>query len=161
MALTVETGEGLADADSLVELADVRAFATARGKTLDAEDAVVEAQIRNAHDFLMQTEPRLRGTRTVETQSLPFPRQDLVVRDIELADDEVPADVKTAMCLLVLGMQDIDPFPIRETRNIVQETIGPIQTTYRNVSSSPLFPQVEAYLAPFYTSAGILRSLRV
>src|SRR5687768_8355540 len=100
MALIVETGAGLSNAESVVSVVEIRAFATSRGKTLPAADGDVEVLARRAHDYLLSLEPKFQGYRRLEDQALPFPRQNLVLNGYLLADGSIPTILKNAMCLL-------------------------------------------------------------
>lgn len=165
MALILETGEGLANAESIVTLAEVRAFASSRGKSVSADDAVLEAQVRNAHDFLASLEPRLLGIRRTEGQSLPYPRSGLVVYGYLVAEGMLPTDAKNAICQLVieqLTTPDLMPSTV-DGRVVQQEVVGPVSTTYKvdGVSTQPGFPRVMAYLQPLLKSGFGMQTVRV
>lgn len=163
MALTVETGEGLANADSLVSLAEVRAFASARGKTLPEADAVLEQQIRAAHDYLVLVEDRLQGSRRKASQALPFPRSGICLYGESVEDDVIPVTLKNAVAQLVIESQTRDALPVNEGRVVTQESVGPLSTSYAITgSSNPSFPRVDAYLLPLLKSgSALLTSIRV
>jgi hypothetical protein len=65
------------------------------------------------------------------------------------------------MKLLVLQSLNIDPLPVRDTRVVTQETVGPIQTSYRLLGSTPSFPVVDAHLKPYMKNNGQMNALRV
>lgn len=153
MALTVELGEGLTDADSFVSLVEVRAFATVRGVTLPTDDTELEVLVRKAHDYLLSTEHLLQGTRTVPEQSLPYPRTDVVLFGSELDANTIPETLKKAACQLVFEVNDgIDILPTSTGNAVVKEQVGPIKTEYAESSASnaPLanMPRVDAFLTP-------------
>lgn len=155
MALTVETGEGNPLADSFVTLLEVRAFASARGRSVSEVDGTLEAVIREVHDYLLIKESKFQGERSVENQALPFPRSGVVIHGHELDDDEIPQTLKNAVCQLVVENGTRPVLPSSDGKIIIQETLGPISTTYAQsgmASAQPVMPRVEAFLAPLYRS---------
>jgi hypothetical protein len=162
MALIVETGEGLQNSESLVDLAFLRDFAVSRGYTLPADDATLEQQLRAAHDYLLSIEPQLKGCRAVAGQALPFPRKGVYFDNVEQPYAVIPTTLKNAICQLVVEAQARDILPSADGRVVVSETVGPISTTYQNSVSSPSFPRVEAFLAILLKAgSGGLQAIRV
>lgn len=105
MALTVEDGTGLADADAFVSVADCTAYCEAQGLTdwtgaarSPAEDD--EAAIRRATTWLSSSFT-WGGSRTNgRDQALSFPRIDLTdAGDEDVASDEVPVEIVQACCI--------------------------------------------------------------
>ena len=167
MALIVETGEGLANADSLVTLAEARAFAESRGLSLASVDATLEAQIRLAHDYLLANEFRLAGCRRTEGQALSYPRYNYALYGYAVASGTIPQGIKNVITQLVIEGSEIELLPSTDGKVVVQETVGPISTTYAQSGVSgghPTFPRVEALLAPFLSggdTSGALTGVRV
>ena len=166
MALTVETGEGLANAESLVTLAEVRAFALSRGQTVSATDTTLEAQIRLAHDYLLANEFRLTGCRKTRDQTLSYPRENYTLYGHIVASGTIPQGIKNVISQLVIESANIDLLPSTDGKVVVSETVGPISTTYAAggvAGGHPTLPRVEALLAPFLSGglSGALTSVRV
>lgn len=163
MALILETGEGLANADSLVSLAEVRVFASSRGKSVTSVDADLETQVRVAHDYLLANEARLMGCRRTNGQALSFPRNGLVLFGFEVTEGVIPTGVKNAICQLVLEGLEADLLPTQDGRVIKSETLGPIKTDYESTgvaTANPSMPRVDAFLGQLLLTTG-LRSERV
>lgn len=163
MALTLEDGTGVANADSFVSLAEVRAFASSRAKSVSATDATLEAQVRAAHDWLVSQEHKFQGYRTHDTQTLPFPRCGLALFGRSVDSQTIPQALKNAVCQLVVEIQTVDAQPTAEGRVVISETVGPLSTTYKDTGTPlalPLFPKVEGHLSPFYRSGGLLKVIR-
>lgn len=76
MALIVEDGTGLDDADSYISLADARAFAANYGITLPADDTEAEITLRQGTQYVDLQEDCFVGDRLTDTQSLAYPRDD-------------------------------------------------------------------------------------
>jgi hypothetical protein len=102
MALEIEDGTGKTDADSYVSVADLVAYAEARGKTIaDSPADNAEAALRKATQWIDATyRARFSGTKTNgREQALQWPRTDAVDADgEEIAEDEVPAEIIQATC---------------------------------------------------------------
>lgn len=162
MALIVETGEGLANAESLVDLPFLKSFASSRGHIISTDDAVLEQQLRKANDYIFSIEGGLKGVRATAGQSLPFPRRGLYAYGTEVAHDIVPLAVAWAVCQLVV--EGIDALPSSDGRIVASETVGPISTTYAQSGtlSSPSLPRVETFLKPFLITGSFpLTAVRV
>ncbi len=162
MALIVEDGTGLEDADSFVTLEEVRAFAQSRGATVSDDDTVLEPLVRSAHDYLLSVEGRFQGNRAVAGQSLPFPRCGVQLFGVDLETDVIPRCVKSAACQLVL--ETLDPMASSDGRVVLSETVGPISTTYGNPGvggTAPILPRVDTFLTPVFSTGSFLSTRRV
>lgn len=102
MALIVQTADGLSTADSYQTLAEMDAYAEARGWAdwVDADDDAKEAAAREATLYL-DTIARYRGVRLNADQSTEFPRTGLTDWS-GYAVTGVPFKVKRAHSLLAL-----------------------------------------------------------
>lgn len=164
MALVLEDGTGLEDADSFVSLAEVRAFASSRGVTLSEDDATVETLIILAHDYILAREGQLQGIRLKESQALPYPRRGVCLYGRYLADGVIPRTLKSAIAQLVIESLTISILPARTDSRVVRETVGPITTVYSDGKTTfdpqPVMPRVDAFLGPLLNS-NYLNGLRV
>jgi hypothetical protein len=117
MALTVETGAGLTDADAYCSLEFADAYLAARGETLWATDTTEsqrEQAIRRATDYMQQVyRYRWAGYRKTQDQSLDWPRYEVPRLDVPSSygygllpafypDNTVPAEVQRACAYLAL-----------------------------------------------------------
>lgn len=96
MALIVEDGSIVANANSYVSVADVRAYATERGITLPADDATLETKVHMAMDWFEGY--TFRWQRVSPLQTLSFPRTGVELDGLEYPDDVVPARVIKTVC---------------------------------------------------------------
>lgn len=109
MALTItpEDGTGLANANSYVTEAEVDAYAesslTAATWIAEADAELKKAAIISASRQLT-TAVYWKGKRATDTQALAFPRSELVVDGVEIADDIVPNPVKDACCEMAIQL---------------------------------------------------------
>ena len=90
MALIIEDGSGVADADSFTTLANARTIAANYGLTLDADDTLAEIQLRRAYLGLQTCERDLQGFRTHSTQTGIFPRDGVYSNCVEVDSESIP-----------------------------------------------------------------------
>lgn len=122
--------------DSYVDEAELTAYATARGLTLEGDATV--ALIR-AMDYL--SVQSWAGYRTVSTQPLDFPRN---------GDTTVPAQIKTAQMQLALIYDGgADPLaPIGPA--VKREKVDAIETEYQTGAGSvTAYPMIDRLIAPY------------
>ena len=97
MALIVETGAGLANADSFVTLSNARTIALNYGVTLPTLDADAEVALRQGCQYLMLSESRFSGSRVSATQALAWPRKDASnIYGFEYAETDIPVPLSYA-----------------------------------------------------------------
>ena len=94
MALIVETGSGVAEADSYLSLVDARALAEKYGITLPADDTEAEVLLRNGYLGLITIEPQLQGYRTHDIQTNIYPRTGVYKNCVAVGADSIPNEVK-------------------------------------------------------------------
>src|ERR1035437_561171 len=101
MALTIEDGSGVADANSYVDAADARTYAAARGVVLSVTDSVVETQLILAMDYLEALD--YIGAQVNNTQVLSWPRKNIIIDpDTPFPTNEIPPNLIAAECQLVV-----------------------------------------------------------
>ena len=69
MALIVENGTVVPDADSFLSLVDARSLASNYGITLPVDDTEAEITLRNGYLFLLTEERNLQGSRVSADQT--------------------------------------------------------------------------------------------
>lgn len=151
MALVVEDGTGLTNSTSYASLADIRAFATARGVTLSTDDTVLEPLVIKAMDYIEAFRDRFKGDKANATQALQFPRSDVYIDGVAVEADAIPVDLTNALAQLVMVAVDTDLAPTGDGQVVVKEKIGPIETQYDTGGSDapqPVIPSVSRWLEP-------------
>lgn len=125
MALVVETGAGVAGANSYTSLADAQAFIDARGFTV----TLTEGSLLRAMDELQAAD--LSGVKADQSNPLPCPRVGMTDCDgYEIASDTIPAGVIAAQIWLAFYIeQGNDPSAIA-TPAIKSETVDVIEVEY-------------------------------
>jgi hypothetical protein len=169
VALIVEDGTGLANAESFISVADATTYHAARGNAAWAalaSDTIREQCLRKATDY-MEAVYRLRwsGYRTGTIQVLSWPRYAVPRKDYAVfaghaltsyyASDAVPATVANACAELALRAATGELSPDIE-RAVSRETIGPITVEYEKGSlQSKRFEAVDNMLMPFFKAVGM------
>jgi len=96
MALTVEDGTIVPNADSFLSLVDARSLAASYGIALPDDDTEAEITLRNGYLILLTEERNLQGSRVNAEQTGIFPREDVLQNCFEVASDIIPQEVKMA-----------------------------------------------------------------
>lgn len=163
MAIIVENGQGLANANSYASVADADTYHSDRGNDIweDLTELQKEQSLIRATDY-MEAVYRLRwkGYRHSETQALSFPRDELQREDFTYLNqwsyypnDEVPKEVKNACIELALkaSTQELNP---DLTQGVIMEKVDVIQIEYDKYSpQSPRFSAIDNMLQPFFTGS--------
>lgn len=167
MALIVEDGTGMEDAQSFISVADADTYHVARGNQSWAgasTEQKEQALIRATSYIDAKYGRRWAGSRTYgRDQALSWPRSDVIDGDgIEIEDDEIPREVRDATAevalreLLSPGSLTPDVVP---SERVVSETVGPISTKYADPGDAveavtPQIPYVEQLLENLIESQG-------
>lgn len=166
MALIVETGEGLAQADSFFGLPEAAIYFAERGLTSwgAASDNAKEAAARQAADY-MRMGYSWKGQPRYITQRLPWPRA--YVQNPEngeyISPEIIPLPIKEAAMLLAYAGLTDNLIVERPSERIVEKErkelagLGAIETTYAvpRAKSADIqrYPAVDALLSPYIISS--------
>lgn len=156
MALIVEDGSGLADAEAYVSVADATTYHTNMGNSAAwaavGVTAVQEAMLRRATNYMRNRYYGMwEGSAVASTQRLDWPRSGVPTRDggSAIASNIVPEDVKAACAELALKAFSADLMP-DSSQAVKREKVGPLEVEYDEFSpSSPAYLAIDAMLAPF------------
>lgn len=150
MPLIVETGAGVANANSYVSLEEAREFALLRGVTLTEDDDALTALLVKATDYLEMFSLRYVGALVAVDQALSWPRSDVVIYDEVFAEDAIPEALKKAQMLLVMEQANgVNIMPTVTGNFVKRRKVGPIETEYSErvqTDALPSFPHVTALL---------------
>jgi hypothetical protein len=167
MALVVEDGTGLANAESYISVSDASTYFANRGNTNwpSTDVPTCEHALRAATDFMVGLyRMRWDGFRTSQTQALDWPRSFCPRPDLVggyygypnyYATNVVPIEVAQACAELAVRYivnGDLAPDVERVEQSV---KVGPIAIEYAN-GSTPLvtFTAVTRKLAPFFGTGG-------
>lgn len=156
MAIVVESGTGLPNAEAYISTADADTYHSNRGNSAWASLAAPakEAALRQATDF-MSTALRWAGVRATATQALDWPRIGTELNGFPVAANVVPEPVRRACAELALRASAGSLLPDAE-QAVVEETVGPLTTKYAapSASGAGMFPSVVAMLSGLLASSG-------
>lgn len=146
MSLVIETGVGLENAESYVDITYVTAYFTKRGVT--EWDAITnkESAIIKAMDYF-ESSFEFKGTKLNDNQALAFPRyiNDLV---------EYSTRIKNAICELALKTATTNLLEDTEQR-VKREKVGELEVEYdTNDSQTVKYNFVYNLIAPWLNSSG-------
>ncbi|MCF0055518.1 DnaT-like ssDNA-binding protein [Dyadobacter sp. CY356] len=150
---TVETGNIVAGANSLVDLAYANSYHLDRGNSLwTGTDAVKQSALIKATDYIQQ-KYTFRGFLVSETQPLNWPRADVPY----VATNVIPDRLKQAVCQLALEVMTAPLNPsVSPTGQVKFKKVDVIETEYFAASStSTKRPAIDGLLRPYLSGSGI------
>ena len=168
MTITIETGAGLADAESYASIAaaDARCISLGLAAWAVLAEAEKEIALRRATLFMATYRTRWAGQRVYQRQALDWPRYNVVVDGFTVPSTIVPLDVVNACIdLAVRAGSGEDLLPDLDTGSnaIKKDKTGPLETEYfqNTTDARERFVAVDALLAPYFGSAGGGNSIKV
>jgi hypothetical protein len=96
MALIIENGNQIPNANSYVSDVEYTDYATAKGLTVAATPELREVDLLAGIDYILSREPSLQGNRVSATQSMTYPRTGVYLHTFLLANDAIPTTLKNA-----------------------------------------------------------------
>lgn len=137
MAIIVEDGSIVANANSYVTRAELIAFAADRGVTV-TDDATADGYLINATDYLESYAERFKGSRVSRDQSLSWPRSGVVIDGFEWAETEIPRQLELAQMLVALDIRSgVDPLNPAASLPVIKERVeGAVEVQYATPASS-------------------------
>ena len=172
MALVIEDGTGVANADSYQTLVDARASAALLGLVLPADDTEAEVALRNGYRYVNGYEASFSGYRTTTVQTGSWPRTDAYYcygrNQVDIATDAIPADIITAQ--MMAGVEygkGTDVMPVDNGLSVASnEVVGAVKQAYfdngKTGAEIVITQAVDAMRSLFCNSRGLtMRTLRV
>lgn len=154
MALIVEDGTIVANADSYISLADARTRAAILGVSLNSTDGTAELQLQQATIYIDRTyRARFQGQKTNLDQSLQFPRVRVVIDDDSLGSNEIPQELIDAQIFAAAQLESGESFYTNnDGRSIkLNEAVGAVKQEYFNngkTGSQKSFGDVDLTIRP-------------
>lgn len=158
MSLVIEDGTEVANAQSYVTVAEVVAFAAARGIVLPSTaDSAMEILIHKAMDMLESLEVQFQGSRVTSTQPLAWPRKEVTVNGFPVPETTIPALLKKGLCQLATDASVTPLMPNGDGREVIEEKVDVLSTKYAergNTAPQPHFTAFYAIIDPLLESGG-------
>lgn len=147
MPFTVEDGTGVEGANAYVTIVEAAAYFADRGITWTAAtDAIKQEQIVIATGYV-DNKYSWPGIRNSRDQGLQWPRTGAFDADgIEIGSDEVPIEVKNAVCEAVLVYSELNT-ALDRGGMVASVTVGPISETYMGgASPGKVYPKIDSWV---------------
>lgn len=136
MALIIEDGTIVANANSYASHTDLADFANLRGIDLTTTQEDREALLIKAMDKLAEYRGKWKGCRVSSTQELDFPRSGIYVDGQLLPSGEIPRELFYGQMQFALTAADTELQPVTEANAkgpITEETVhGAVTRKYAN-----------------------------
>tara|TARA_R110000772_G_scaffold162165_1_gene273359 strand:+ start:953 stop:1450 length:498 start_codon:yes stop_codon:yes gene_type:complete len=165
MALIIEDGTGVDNANSYITVAEARSYADLRSLLLPSGDSAVEVLIVKAFDYLESLE--YKGSHANPPQAAEFPRQKLYLQGVLFPDNQIPYKLKQAQCQLAFEAVNIDLQPTGNGKEVIREKVDVVEVQYSEKGinvARPTFTTVNSLLKDLVKSglsSGYLTSTRV
>ena len=150
MSIIVETGAGVAGANSFVSLEDYEDYALALGI-----EAVAEADLIKAGAYLNSLDRQYAGMRVTRDQAMAWPRvgQDggyLWLGGFEYLPTEVPSALRQAQLILAMEVQAGKDLFNPETRQVVtsESVAGAVSVSYSDSAGAMGLRQTVNHFTP-------------
>lgn len=157
MAIVIEDGTGLANAEAYIAVADADLYFSLRGEPAWAllDVAAKEAALRKATDYMQGAfDLRWKGSRVTQTQALSWPRSGVWKDGFLYASNSVPLQVARANAELALRASASTLQPDLGAQ-VTQETVGPISVSYAaGARQSDKYVAVDSLLLGLLTGSG-------
>lgn len=168
MALIVEDGTLVPNANTYVDVAKLRAWTSARGITLVGDDTALEQNLIRAMDKLGDYRSQYAGTRR-RGAALLWPRDDVYIDGYPFANNAIPDELVIAQILLAVLVNsgtELYANSTADTRILKREKIDVLEFEYAvpegsesGYVSQPVFAEVDKYLSVLFGSyAGSINS---
>jgi hypothetical protein len=118
VALIIENGSIVDNANSFVTAAEMVAYAALRGVTITADTTTQEQQIILAMDYLVSREQSMKGTRVSDLQELPYPRFNVRYNGYYITGSEIPKELKNAQIELAIQLGSTELLLSEKTDNV-------------------------------------------
>lgn len=167
MALIVEDGSIVANANSYISLADARTYLATLGYSLSADDVTAEQELVRAYDYVNSFEGSYQGYRVDSAQTGSFPRYDVYLNNFLVDSNEIPETLKQAQCLAAKEESSesgiLSPSTTGQTVTS-EEVVGAVKVSYADngLDSIVSFTAIDAKLSGLFSGGGSsFRVLRV
>jgi hypothetical protein len=172
MALIVEDGTIVADANTFINREAAIAYAAERGITL-ANDETTDAKIIKAMDYLALYDQAWKGEQVeYGVQTLAWPRKYVYIGNSTTVfpSDQIPGQLVRAQAELVLQVNagvNLLPTLSGDTAFVTREKVDVIETEYSEAMALKLagllpdMPLVDALLSPLFAVSNRLRTVRI
>ena len=157
MAFVVETGAGLSNANSYASVSAADSYVADRGITGWAalSSTIKQQSLVKATDYLEATyRAAWKGNRVSETQSLSWPRYNVIVDGFNFPSNVVPTQVVNACIEMAIRASVGETLLADQGQRVRREKIDVIEVEYQDYSDpTQRYPLVNRMVMPYLLSA--------
>lgn len=163
MAITVENGTIVTNANSYVSDSDYTTYASQRGYTVGATEADREAELIKAMDYLESYRDGFKGLKVSGSQSLQWPRYGVWIDSYQIDSNLIPTELKRAQMEAAILSRSTSLVPSGSVENVQSESIGDLSISYYNGGTwkTVQHKNIDQFLDVLLNMNGKLRSIRV
>lgn len=158
MALIIEDGSQVVNANSYATDLEYTTYATLKGLTVGATAPLREIELLRAMDYLQGLEQSMKGTRASSTQELSFPRYNVLLYGYLLASDKIPKELKNGQFEAAAYSVTNTLTPNESIKNVSLERLGDLEVEYfkGGQSTKVIVKRANVYLQPLLESSDTL-----
>lgn len=130
MTLIIEDGTGVANSNSYVTDLEYTDYATTRGLTVGSDETAREKELILANDFLESMRASYQGNKTLQANSLQFPRCGVFIDGFSVDDDVIPQELKNAQMEAGAYANANDLITNTASQNVSSEKVDVIEISY-------------------------------
>ncbi len=168
MAVIVETGAIVPNANSYVTRAELIAYAALRGVVI-ADDDATDVFLIAATDYLESFRARYKGAEVEpDLQPLAWPRDGVIAGFVTVGSDTIPNGIKNAQ--LVLAMEASKGTVLLPTQKpsqggvtLIRQKLGPLEKQFAvtpDTTTALDVPLATTALVPYLRASGPTRTVR-
>lgn len=134
--LIIESGQGLADAESYATAAELVSYAEKYGRTIPATEPAQEALLRRSADAMNGM--KWKGKKSHSTQALAFPRSGAEVDGEIKPSTLIPRQIQYGQMALAVEIHadDVDPPTLRTGAVIKERVEGAVEVQYAEIPNN-------------------------
>jgi ABC-type hemin transport system ATPase subunit len=130
MALVIEDGTQIENANSYATDAEFSAYAAARNFTIPALEADRDVLMIKAMDYLADMESEMKGVRVSSSQAVSYPRSDVLTYGFIVNSDAIPQSLKNAQMEAAIAAYTQELLSNAVVNNVQSEAVDVISTSY-------------------------------
>lgn len=164
MALVIEDGTGLPDAESYADVTYLRQYANVRGLEIPSNNAACEVLLVKAADAMQGLD--YRGQRVNAYQALDLPRVGIVIDGILQSPERILRRARDIQCILAIEAQAVDLQPTvapNAPGPVTSESVGDVSVSYAytgRANDKPIITKAAGLLKPLLRGGGGLAVVR-
>lgn len=130
MALIIEDGSEVANANSYVDDAEYVAHAAARGLSIGTDATAREIELIKAMDFIEGHRSQFKGFKVTDTQALQWPRSAVWIDTFSVNADEIPVELKRAQMEAAAAEKAVGLLKTANVSNVKREKVDVLETEF-------------------------------